>query len=138
MMRQEKYTYELVERFPEEPVGGVLYVSMTYATAMHRCMCGCSEQIVTPFDPTDWKMSYDGETISLSPSIGNWSVPCRSHYWLIEGQVRWSQSWTDTQIAAGRARDRHAKARRFDEPDAAPAAAKQNKPRWWNRVLGRH
>ncbi|WP_417924835.1 DUF6527 family protein [Collimonas pratensis] len=27
----------------------------------------------------DWSLTYDGKTVSLDPSIGNWSLPCRAH-----------------------------------------------------------
>ncbi|MGN5478201.1 DUF6527 family protein [Cupriavidus basilensis] len=37
-------------------------------------------QVVTPFTPTDWRMTYDGATVSLHPSVGNWNQRCRSHY----------------------------------------------------------
>ena len=32
---------------------------------------------------------FDGRTISLNPSIGNWSYPCRSHYWIKGNRVVW-------------------------------------------------
>jgi hypothetical protein len=112
------YTHELVERFPDEPVEGVLYVSMEFATTMHLCMCGCGETVITPLTPTDWRITYDGETVSLAPSVGNWSMRCESHYWLQDGRVRWSGRWSVEQIAAGRAHDRRVKAHSYGEaPD---------------------
>lgn len=113
--RSQTIAHELVETFPAEPTDGVLYVSMPYASAMHRCLCGCGEEVVTPFGPTDWKMTFDGESVSLHPSIGNWSLSCQSHYWITEGEVHWSRRWSAEQIAAGRARDRHVKASAFGE-----------------------
>ena len=38
-----------------------------------RCCCGCGEEVVTPFSPAQWQMSFDGEAVSLHPSIGNWN-----------------------------------------------------------------
>jgi hypothetical protein len=61
---------------------GVLYVSPGYATVTHLCCCGCGAEVVTPLSPTDWKLTFDGVAISLSPSVGNWSLPCRSHYFI--------------------------------------------------------
>ena len=89
---------------------------------MHRCACGCGNKVVTPISPADWQLFYDGDTVSLTPSIGNWGFPCRSHYWITHGQIRWSRAWTDDQIAAGRARDDRGRAQYF----AARAAAARN------------
>lgn len=71
--------HAFVELIPDEFDDGTVYVSIPYATVVHRCCCGCGQEIVTPLTPTDWTLSFDGETISLDPSIGNWSLPCRSH-----------------------------------------------------------
>jgi hypothetical protein len=132
--RRAHYTHEFVERFPDDPGEGVLYVSMEFGTAMHLCMCGCAEPVITPLTPTDWRVTYDGETMSVAPSVGNWSMGCRSHYWLDSGRVRWSGRWTPGQVAAGRARDRLAKARAFGEsPEMSTAPepeARRRQPRW--------
>jgi len=117
----------------------VLYVSIEYATASHVCCCGCGNEIVTPFSPTDWEMTYDGETVSLSPSIGNWSFPCQSHYWIKRGKVRWARRWSKDEIEAGRAKDRALKARQFDAPElsdqSAAADSETEAPK--TRVLGK-
>ena len=137
-MKRARYTHELIERFLDEPQEGVLYISMEFATALHLCMCGCAEPVITPLTPTDWRMTYDGETVSLAPSVGNWSVPCQSHYWLEGGRVRWSGRWGAEQIAAGRARDRLAKARQFDGvPPTAARPQRARRPRAWRRLLRR-
>jgi hypothetical protein len=47
-----------------------------------KCACGCGKEVVTPLSATDWKLIFDGKTVSLDPSIGNWGFPCRSHYWV--------------------------------------------------------
>lgn len=108
---------EFVEFIPEQLQEGVLYVSTAYATAVHRCCCGCGLEVVTPLSPTDWKLSFDGEAVSLWPSIGNWSFPCRSHYWIKGNRIQWSGDMPDKLIAAGRARDRLAKAAYFGESE---------------------
>jgi hypothetical protein len=86
---------------------------MLYGSAVHKCCCGCGEKVVTPFSPTDWKLTFDGETVSLHPSIGNWSFKCRSHYWIRENQIHWAPQWSDEEIEAGRQSDRHIKQRFF-------------------------
>lgn len=67
----------------------VLYVSMAYATAIHKCACGCGSETVTPLAPDEWSLIYDGETISLTPSIGNQRLECGSHYWIRQNKVDW-------------------------------------------------
>lgn len=61
-----KIEHRFVECIPDFIESGVLYISITYATAMHLCVCGCSREVVTPFSPTDWKLLFDGETATTS------------------------------------------------------------------------
>ena len=112
-MRFRHLKHRFCTHIPESLEPGVLYVSMEYATAAHSCCCGCGEEIVTPFTPTDWKMTFDGRAISLWPSVGNWTLPCRSHYVVREGVVIEAEPWSDQEIAAERRRDRAAKARYY-------------------------
>ena len=109
-MRHSEFIPRFVETIPETVENGVLYVSMTYSLATHKCACGCGEEAVTPFSPTDWQLTFDGEHVSLQPSIGNWNFACRSHYWIKGNRVRWSGSMSQLQIEDGRARDRNSKA----------------------------
>jgi hypothetical protein len=80
MFLHSKLEHRFVHYIPEQLEPGVIYISMDYATAAHSCCCGCGEQVITPFTPTDWELTFDGETVSLWPSIGNWNFRCRSHY----------------------------------------------------------
>ncbi|MEQ1808444.1 MAG: DUF6527 family protein [Terricaulis sp.] len=115
-MKHDRLSHEFVNHLPGVLEPGVLYISIDYATAAHRCCCGCGEEVVTPFTPTDWRMIFDGETISLRPSIGNWNFACRSHYVIDRGRVIESAPWTDDQVAAERRRDRAAKAHYYNAP----------------------
>ena len=90
--------HEFVDTVPDTLQGNLLYVSLKYNTAIHKCFCGCGEEVVTPLSPLHWKMTYDGESISLYPSIGNWSLECHSHYWVTGGQVIWAEKWTDEEV----------------------------------------
>ncbi|EOH1278151.1 TPA: DUF6527 family protein [Pseudomonas aeruginosa] len=86
---------------------------MDYATAVHSCCCGCGDRVVTPFTPTDWRMTFDGESISLHPSVGNWNQKCRSHYVIQRGRVLEAGPWSQGQIEAERLRDKKAKAEHY-------------------------
>jgi hypothetical protein len=123
-MRDKVLEHRFVERFPDVLEPGVLYVSLEYGSAAHSCCCGCGEEVVTPLTPTDWNITYDGEAITLHPSVGNWTLNCRSHYVIRRGKVIEAPSWTDAAIAAQRRRDRQAKALYFNQetPDSTVAS----------------
>lgn len=108
-MRIRSFRPEFVRFVPEVLERGVLYISVPFATASHACACGCGEKVVTPIRPTDWSMIWDGETVSLHPSIGNWSLPCRSHYWIRRNRVVWSAGWSQRDVDAARDEDRLAR-----------------------------
>lgn len=91
--------HEFVEYIPEQLDDRVLYVSMRFGTVVHRCACGCGEEVVTPLGPAEWKLTYDGRRLSLAPSVGNWSFRCRSHYWIDEGRVRWARGFSEDEVA---------------------------------------
>jgi hypothetical protein len=107
--------HEFVRSVPEKLETGVVYVSIEFATAAHLCACGCGREVVTPISPTDWELRYDGESVSLFPSIGNWSFDCRSHYWITKGRIRWAEDWTDDEVAAVRKRDQLEKVRFYQK-----------------------
>lgn len=113
-MRQRLIRPEFVEFIPDKVEKGVLYISTRYATATHKCACGCGEIVVTPIRPTDWTLTWNGETVTLNPSIGNWSLPCRSHYWIVENRIVWARKWSNLEVEASRAKDNLAKARYYD------------------------
>jgi hypothetical protein len=79
--------------------------------------------VVTPLSPTDWELVFDGRSISLSPSIGNWDYPCRSHYWIKYNVVEWAPPWSQEEIQAGRAADALAKERYFQRKHHHPSSA---------------
>ncbi|MDX2094435.1 MAG: DUF6527 family protein [Alphaproteobacteria bacterium] len=97
--------HEFVEFIPRDMEERTLYIAMEFATASHRCFCGCGAEVVTPLSPTAWQLSYDGENVSLNPSIGSWSLPCQSHYWIRRGKVEWSYAMSKEEIAAVKRRD---------------------------------
>jgi hypothetical protein len=115
-MRIRSLRPEFVQFVPGVLDPGVLYISVPFATASHGCACGCAEKVVTPIRPTDWSLTWDGETVSLHPSIGNWSLPCRSHYWIRRNRIIWASAWSRQEVEAGREKDRRAKKSYFRRP----------------------
>ncbi|WP_231422232.1 DUF6527 family protein [Pseudomonas sp. Leaf59] len=103
----------------------MLYISIRFSGIAHACACG--GEVITPLTPTDWRMTYDGETVSLTPSIGNWSFPCRSHYWVKRSAVEWSFEMSGEAIEVGRRGDRMAK-ERYYQAKTASSACRRKRP----------
>lgn len=136
-MSRRTYTHKFVKAFPEQLEEGVLYVSVEFATAAHRCFCGCRSEVYTRLSPTDWSMKFDGQTVSINPSIGNWSFACQSHYILDNGRVRWADRWSRERIDLGRAIDHERKARQFDGAGQPPADGNEQplSSGWFGRLV---
>jgi hypothetical protein len=105
--------HEFVEYIPDALEADRLYISLEYNIAVHKCACGCGVDVVTPLSPAEWALTYDGKAVSLWPSIGNWSFPCKSHYIIKNGRVRWAGRFDSEKIRAVRQRDSEAKARQY-------------------------
>ena len=97
--------HKFVELIPEILEDGFLYISLEYCTAIHKCVCGCGNEVVTPISPTDWQLSFNGETVSLAPSIGNWGFECQSHYWIVNNKIKYSRVWSKEEIESGKKTD---------------------------------
>ena len=105
--------HRFVEFIPTQPDPGILYITLEYRTAVHLCVCGCGNKVVTPLSPTDWKLIFDGKTVSLNPSIGNWNFECKSHYWITNNNIHHSYRWDEGTIDAGRTKDKKNKEKYF-------------------------
>lgn len=81
---------EFVDFIPDHLEAGKLYISRRYATAIHLCACGCGNETVTPIKPDGWQLAEADTTVSLTPSIGNFNFPCKSHYFITENNVVWA------------------------------------------------
>lgn len=112
-MKVSILTPVFTDRFPTPMEEGRLYVSMTLAIAGHLCCCGCGTEVITPLSPPEWTLIFDGETVTLDPSIGNWSFRCQSHYWITRNEVHWAPKWSRERIRLGRTRDRADRERHF-------------------------
>src|ERR1035437_4636289 len=101
--------HRFVKSVPENMEDGVLYISMEYCTAIHKCACGCGNEVVTPLSPVDWKLIFDGESVSLTPSIGNWNYACKSHYWIINNKIKIAERWSSIKINSAKKTDKQIK-----------------------------
>jgi len=105
--------HKFVINIPDVIDEGVIYISFEYSTAVHKCVCGCGNEVVTPISPTDWKITFNGVSITLDPSIGNWSFECKSHYFIEKSKIIHCRKWTENEIVKGRKRDKKNKNRFF-------------------------
>lgn len=147
MSKSTVLQHKFVESVPRQLEPDTLYVSIRFATVIHQCCCGCGMRMVTPLSPSQWSVTFDGQTISLHPSIGNWSSPCRSHYWIRENKVIWARDITADQVRKVEQRDIAANRAVFDKVQpSGPKANSTSTPsnanslppipkakRWWSR-----
>lgn len=119
---------------------GKLYVCCRYRAVTHLCACGCGVEINTPLHPTGWTLRYDGVSVSLSPSVGNWSEKCQSHYWITNNRIRWCPTWPwDKILQTRRARDTELE-HYFDtntDPRTGGSVPKSRLARLWGWILRR-
>lgn len=101
--------HRFVDFIPENLEPGILYISLEYKTVVHSCACGCGNRVVTPLSPTDWKLTFDGISITLYPSIGNWNFNCKSHYWIKNNKIKHAPRWSKYEIDTGRLKDKKKK-----------------------------
>jgi hypothetical protein len=121
---------------PRELVSGILYVSEEFDVAAHLCACGCGSKVVTPLGPTEWAFTDGSRGPSLRPSIGNWQLPCRSHYWIACGKIEWSRTWSPAQVEDGRRAEEERRRVYYESrlPESRSTAAKlKDWLVWWVR-----
>lgn len=123
--RVDELRISYVEFIPEELEEGVLYVSEEYETASHLCACGCGFKVVTSLGPAGWLLTDRHGRVTMRPSIGNWSLPCRAHYIIRKGRIHWAGDLDDAAIERGRERERHDRERHYDT----------RRQSWWRRAL---
>ncbi len=129
--------HRFVEIIPDTVEDGVLYISLKYCTAIHKCVCGCGNEVVTPISPTDWKLIFDGKTVSLSPSIGNWSFNCQSHYWIKRNEIVYAREWDKEEIQFGRTNDEKRKAKYYNKENESVSSVtkRSKKKKRWKKFL---
>jgi hypothetical protein len=79
-LRKVELTHEIVETVPEVLEQNKIYISFTYRTAIHLCLCGCGNQAVTPLTKDWWNLSLEGGKVTMKPSILNRNCPNHYHY----------------------------------------------------------
>ena len=126
-MRTSRWEAVWVEDMPGAMEAGKVYISPKHALTEHLCACGCGTEVSLPLGRSEWKIVYDGDTVSIRPSIGNWRLPCRSHYLIRDNRTVWCASWSAAEIAAGRRGDRIERQRDMQR--------RQRGRSWWRWAL---
>ena len=127
---------EFVTHFLDTLDEGVLYISEEYASAGHRCCCGCGEEVITPLNAAQWSLQKSTSGVTLFPSIGNWKFACQSHYWIRNNRVIDAGPLSSAAIEKVKKRDRRDKDRYVEHMNASvhqPSVLK----RLVNWLLGR-
>lgn len=99
-MQVSSLSHVFVEQMPTEFEPGVLYVSLPFRTSVHLCACGCGNETWVPIRPDRHHLTFDGDTITLWPSVGNWRFQCRSHYVVRQGRIEWVVDGKDKSRAS--------------------------------------
>lgn len=114
-MKTKRFEHKIVDCLPDPLVPSVLYTTREGDLAAHLCACGCGSEVITPLLATGWRLTMDRAGASLDPSIGNWTLPCRSHYFITGGRVIWEGDMSQAVVDRGRARDQARKKRYYAE-----------------------
>lgn len=89
--RVDKLDPVFVVNIPKDIEDGILYVSEKFKTCIHNCACGCKNKVVLPFGKHEkhWEYKRINDLITIRPSVGNWSFPCKSHYYITNNNIDW-------------------------------------------------
>jgi hypothetical protein len=117
MQKLTKIKLIRVHYVPKTLEPGLLYVSEEFGAALHLCACGCGSKVSTPLSPTAWTLEETPAGPSLHPSVGNWQLACKSHYWITSGNILWSDAWTQEQVTSGRKVEEQRRRTYYDEMD---------------------
>ena len=129
-----RFELERVHYMPAVLQPGIVYFAEEFGAAAHLCACGCGTKIRTPIAATEWCLTDDPDGVSLSPSIGNWQHPCRSHYWITGGNVKWAGPWSDAEVLRGREREAIRRQRYFSETPTPQTRGFLHK--LWHKIFG--
>lgn len=121
-MSGQPIRHAFVRAIPEVLEQDTLYISIDYVTTSHLCACGCGSEVVLPLHPTKWQLTFNGATVSMAPSIGSRTLPCRSHYWIDKGRIHWANNMSDGDFDRALKRDQLAD-RRWHEGELTPITA---------------
>lgn len=134
MTKTTRLTLQRVHYMPKQLAPGILYVSEEFDVAGHLCACGCGNKVMTPLGPTEWSFTDTPRGPSLRPSIGNWQLSCRAHYWIDGGRIEWSGAWSADQVERGRHTEEERRRTYYESRKAKDGVVARIR-RWLEHVL---
>ncbi len=81
-------THDFATLIPDELEDGVVY-SLAAVPWPCTAAAAAAESAITPLDPAQWSLTYDGQTVSLDPSIAGGR--CQLGTIITRGVVRWAR-----------------------------------------------
>lgn len=111
----KKFLVVKVKSMPLILQEGILYVSLENEVVGHLCPCGCGCKVLIRIGKAGWDYTEDKGKVTLFPSLGNWELPCRSHYWIRKNKIKLASSWTDEEIEEGKQSDIEKKRQYFED-----------------------
>lgn len=135
MQKLTKLRLARVHYVPRDLEPGLLYVAEEFGAAVHLCACGCGSKVSTPLGPTEWALEETVSGPSLTPSVGSWQLPCKSHYFVRGGNIVWAGEWTPAQIAAGRRTEEKRRRAYYDALNRKRGGVWQRLWRWFRSLF---
>lgn len=126
--------HKFVVSAPDKLEPGYLYVSMEYCTALHLCACGCGNEVITPIAPDRWQLTFNGDGITLHPSIGNWLLPCKTHYWIKNNQIVDAEKWGRNDFRSNKIPSQKIDPE-IPSVTAKPISSPSKKEKWLTKLL---
>lgn len=117
-----RYRYQLVDRIPRQIDEGIVYHTEEFELAGLLCACGCGHRI-TLLVPDSHKVLDDDGYATIHPSVGVLDAPCKSHFIVHRGNVRWFPPFGDADAA------------RVIRAQIARHVAHDAKPSLWQTVM---
>ena len=93
------FRYQAVERIPKQLSSNVVYHSEEFELGALLCACGCGHRVML-LVPDSHQVRSDNGMATVRPSIAVCDAPCKSHYIITAGQVRWLPAFTDAKAAS--------------------------------------
>jgi hypothetical protein len=69
-----------IETIPDILEENKIYISEQNKVSIHLCLCGCKTEVVLIIGYPHWNHFIKNDKLTIVPSIGNFQIPCKSHY----------------------------------------------------------
>jgi hypothetical protein len=93
------FKYLAVEKTPKQLEPGIVYHNPDFELAALLCACGCGHR-VNLMVPDGHRVTWNQGLATVTPSIAVCDGPCKSHYFITNGQVEWLPAFSDAQASA--------------------------------------